>query len=502
MLDPAVGVRNLVDVWSECVRRFPRKAAVRAPGVELAYAQVDGRARALAAALASRFGVRPGDRVAVLMQNRPEYLVAYWATHLAGATVAAISPRLSRREADYVVRTAAPAVLLTDGSAEALAKGAAVPAVVGLEEIRALGSGGPAAELPPPPTGPEDLAVLAHTSGTTGEPKIAEVTHANLLFNLRLAIFAHSLRHEDVILVGVPMFHCTPLYSLMPSAAYLGATLVITAETSAAAQASSGAAAGASVWFGVPTLFHQLAASPEDLDARMAGLRLLAYAGSPMRPETIRRLHARWPELALHNFFGLTETISMTHVLPAADALERADSVGKVLPEVYVRIVGEDGREVSRGAVGELCFHRRNVIRGYLGKPGLLDRSFAGDWFRTGDLALEDPDGYLYLRGRSKDMIIVAGENVYAAEVEGVLARCPGVDDVAVVGVRAEGVRASLGELVKAVVVRASGAQFGELEVKRFAAGELASYKVPHIVEFREALPRNPTGKVIKDQLR
>jgi acyl-CoA synthetase (AMP-forming)/AMP-acid ligase II len=221
-----------------------------------------------------------------------------------------------------------------------------------------------------------------------------------------------------------------------------------------------------------------------------------------MRLETIRRLKARWPVLALHNFFGLTETISMTHVLPAKDALDRADSVGKVLPEVYVRILGEDGREIPRGQVGELCFHRRNVIRGYLGMPGLLDRSFSGDWFRTGDLAMEDENGYLHLRGRSKDMIVVAGENVYAAEVEGVLSRCPGVGDVAVVGVRAEGVRASLGELVKAVVVRSAGAKLGELDVKRFAAGGLASYKVPHIVEFRDSLPRNATGKVLKEQLR
>jgi len=503
MSDPSAGLRNLADVWSECVRRFPRKAALRAPDLELSYAEADARAWALAEALRSAHRLVPGARLAIFMQNRPEFFLAYWAAHLAGAVVAAISPRLGRREAGYVVRTCGAEILLADGSAPAPVAGSAVRSVLGLDEVRAMVSRNASGPAPAHPgTGPDDLAVLAHTSGTTGEPKIAEVTHGNLLFNLKLAIYAHSLRHEDVVLVGVPMFHCTPLYSLMPAAAYLGATLVIATDSSAAAQASAGQAAGATVWFGVPTLFHGLAAAPEEVTGRLAGMRLLAYAGSPMRPETIRRLRARWPHLALHNFFGLTETISMTHVLPSCDALERADSVGKALPEVYVRIAGAGGAELPRGEVGELCFHRRNVIRGYWGKPGLLDKSFDGDWFRTGDLALEDPDGYLYLQGRSKDMIIVAGENVYAAEVEGVLARCPGVADVAVVGVRAEGVRASLGELVKAVVVRAPGAELGELDVKRFANGELASYKVPHIVEFRDALPRNATGKVIKDQLR
>jgi acyl-CoA synthetase (AMP-forming)/AMP-acid ligase II len=298
------------------------------------------------------------------------------------------------------------------------------------------------------------------------------------------------------------MYHCTPLYSLMPACAYLGATLAVTSETAAGRQAAEASASGTTVWFGVPTLFHQLAAAPKLEPELLAGVRLLAYAGSPMRPQTIRRLRERWPRLALHNFFGLTETISMTHVLPSCDALERAESVGKVLPEVYVRILDERGAELPRGETGELCFHRSNVIRSYWKQPELLERCFTGDWFRTGDLALEDDDGYLYLQGRSKDMIIVSGENVYAAEVEAAVSSCPGVAEVAVVGVPAEGVRASLGELVKAVVGREPGSDLNELGVKRFCSGELASYKVPHVVEFRNELPCNPAGKVLKEKLK
>lgn len=492
---------SLADVWTQCVQRFPRRTGLRAGGTELSYAELDARVRSLAGALVRRFELRKGDRVGILMENSAEFFLAYWATHLAGCAVAAISPRLAAREAGYVIRATSPRVLFHDDDLAPPAEGGPIERAVPREELASLA--GQTIDAPPDPeTGSDAPAVLAHTSGTTGEPKIAEVSHAELFFNLRTAIFAHSLRHEDAILSGVPMFHCTPLYSLMPASAYLGATLVITAETKATRLARIAREEGATVWFGVPTVFHQVAAAPDLEPGTLDGVRLLAYAGSPMRPATIRRLRERWAHLELHNFFGLTETISMTHVLPSVDALERGSSIGKLLPEVYARVVGPDGEDVAPGAAGELCFHRSNVIRNYWGKPGLLEKSFTGDWFRTGDLARRDEDGYFYLEGRSKDMIIVSGENVYATEVEAVLAECPGVSEVAVVGVAAEGVRASLGELVKAVIVPEPGTEVKELTIKRFAFERLTSYKVPQIVEFRDELPRNPAGKVLKEELK
>lgn len=509
---------NLVDVWEECARRFPRKAGVTVAGARdegesrgcssLSYAELDKRVRSLAGALARRFGVKKGERVIIEMRNSLPFFIAYWASLRLGAVVAAVNPRLAPREAARVVRALSGGkggrVLLHDSDLEPPTDGTGIERALSREALMELADG---EDAPPAPRiRGDDLAVLAHTSGTTGEPKIAEVTHADLLFNLKVAIIAHSLRHEDVILVGVPMFHCTPLYSLMPSAAYLGATLVITPETGPKQLAETARSAGATVWFGVPTLFHQLATARGVDDSCLAGVRLLAYAGSPMRPAAIRRLRERWGHVALHNFFGLTETISMTHVLPSRDALTHGDSIGKLLPEVYARIVDESGNDARPGEVGELCFHRSNVVRGYWGRPGLLDESFfadeRGDWFRTGDLASRDPEGYFYIRGRSKDMIITAGEDVYAAEVEKVLARHPDVRDVAVVGVPATGVRASLGELVKAVVVPAEGRRPTVADVKRFASEHLTSYKVPQIVEFRDRLPRNEAGKVLKDALR
>lgn len=495
-------LESLVDVWDECVRRFPKKAAVFAGGERHSYAELDRRVRSLAGVLVGRFGVGKGDRVGIMMRNSLEFFICYWAAHKAGGVVSAVSMRLAQREATYIIRTSGARVLFRDAGCEKLVgETPDLEHVVETGEVLALARSG--AEPPPnPDTSGDDLAVLAHTSGTTGEPKITEVTHANLLFNLRIACLAHSLRHEDVILIGVPMFHCTPLYSLMPAAAYLGATLAITPETKPVPLAEFSREAGATVWFSVPTLYHQLAVLKNVDDSALESVRLLAYAGSPMRPVTIRRLRERFPRVGLHNFFGLTETISMTHVLPSPDALDHADSIGKLLPEVHARIVDESGADVAPGEVGTLMFHRSNVVRAYWAKPGLLDEAFRGDWFDTGDLAMRDEDGYFYVRGRSKDMIITAGENVYAEEVEGVLARHADVRDVAVVGVPATGVRTALGELVKAFIVLAPDATPTAAAIKRFAGEHLTSYKVPQIVEFIDELPRNASGKIMKNALR
>jgi acyl-CoA synthetase (AMP-forming)/AMP-acid ligase II len=233
----------------------------------------------------------------------------------------------------------------------------------------------------------------------------------------------------------------------------------------------------------------------------LKSLRLIAYSGSPMPPETIRRLRARFPGVWLHNFFGLTETVSITHVLSDCDADTRPESIGKVLPDVGQKIIDDAGKEVPAGTIGELCFHRSEVIREYWKRPDLLKQSMAGEWFRTGDFALMDEEGYVWLKGRKKDMIIVGGENVYALEVENVLVSHEKVLEAAVVGVQATGVRAYLGELVKAVVVRRDET-LTESELRRFCSEKLTSYQVPQIVEFRDALPRTPSGKVMKAELK
>jgi long-chain acyl-CoA synthetase len=231
---------------------------------------------------------------------------------------------------------------------------------------------------------------------------------------------------------------------------------------------------------------------------------MLGYSGSPMPVRAIERLAQLFPHARLHNFFGLTETISLTHITPSDAAVSHADSIGKALPDIGMKIMRDDGSECEFGETGILHIHRENTIRGYWNRAGLLEEALTADgqWFNTGDLARVDEDGFVYLEGRKKEMIIVAGENVFALEVEMRILDIPAVKEVAVVGIPATGVRAPLGELIKAVVVRHEDASLVERDIKKHCVERLASYKVPHIVEFRDALPRNPSGKVLKNELK
>lgn len=504
---------DVVQYWRTSVARFPHKPAALYQGRAYSYAEADHLTANLAAALRARFGLGAGEPVAVAMPNCIEYFLGYWAVLRAGGVVAAINCRLGEAEMAHVLADTRARILLTHGRAQdSVAAGRsaadhiehviiAEPAQDGgtdFADLLADDAAGPGTDHQPRP---EDLAIIAYTSGTTGRPKGAMMRHCDLRFNVKNCLVAHGFRHEDVHMLALPMFHCTALYSLLPSSAYLGSTLAIAPRPDRTELLDLMESARVTTFLGPPTLFAMLAMGDDLGERDTSSLRLIAYAGSPMHPDTIRRLRALAPHVALRNFFGLTETTSVTHVLPAGDALSHAESVGKPLPEVRAIIADAAGQELPPGATGELCIHRANVIPGYWGQPDRLEESFRGDWFRTGDRAHMDEDGYLYVHGREKDVIIVGGENVIAGEVEEVIATLAGVREVAVVGVRATGIRAYLGELVKAVVVPEEGAQLTARDVKRVCMERLASYQVPQVIEFRDELPRNPAGKVLKREL-
>jgi len=505
-------LHTLPDIWRNIVDKFPRKTAVTCEGRAYTYEEINALIGRVGQVLRARFGVEKGDRVAVAMPNCLEFFVTYWATVLSGGVIVPVNTRLRAEEMEFVIRNAEAKALVVHKQVwsvveSALANAPAQSLVMvefehegqaRWEDLLAGAEDAPEA----PAVAESDLAVIAYTSGTTGQPKGAMMDHGNLLFNVKNCLVAHSFRHEDVHLLVVPMFHCTPLYSLLPSSAYLGSTIVIAPRPQITEVAGLIQDHRVTTFIGVPTLFHFLVTMKDFVEHDFSSLKTIAYAGATMPVQTIRRLHERFPWVETRNFFGLTETTSVTHVLPGPDALTRPDSVGKALPDIGVMIADEQGNALPPGEIGELCFRQENVVRGYWNRPGLLDQSIRDGWFHTGDLAVVDEDGYLYLRGRSKDMIIVGGENVYAEEVEATIMSHGKVLEVAVVGVEATGVRAYLGELVKAVIVPEEGADLTDADIKRHCAHHLASYKVPQIVEFRSELPRNPSGKVLKRELR
>ena len=506
--DPSGSFRSVAEIWESVPERLGDRPGASYAGRDFSYRELHETTRRISAAYTERFGLRRGSFLAIAMPNCIEFYLAYWAAVRSGIVVVPINTRLLPRDMLAVADDVNAGLLLTHEEIWPSLEGLERPATTAGVEVDAEGvipfaeltghEGGADAD---PDIQPDDLILIMHTSGTTGKPKGAMVTHADLLFNIDIAIHAHELTRDDIHLLVAPMFHCTALYSMLPSSALLGSQIVIAPAPDLNDIVNLVEAHRCTTLFSVPTMFHFLV-SRADIDQRdLRSLRLLAYAGAPMPVSTINKLREKFPWAKLHNFFGLTETIAMTHVLPDADAARKPDSIGKLLPRMQQKIARENGTEAPPGEVGELCFRKENVVRDYWNRPGLMDQAIRGGWFHTGDLATHDEEGYVYIKGRKNDMIIVGGENVYAAEVENVIRGMPGVRDVAVVAAPAKGIREAMGELVRAVVVPEPGAALTELDVKRYCNDKLAGYAVPQIVEFHDTLPRTPSGKVIKHEL-
>jgi acyl-CoA synthetase (AMP-forming)/AMP-acid ligase II/lysophospholipase L1-like esterase len=449
-------------MWEEAVALEPERLAVTDGERRFTYAQIGQVVEELAAGLAT-YADTSRPRVAVFLRNCLEYYAIYWATMRLGGVIVPLNTWLKREALEAIFRTVHPDILIVGSPAdtEVLAAARARPPAVtaalhpgasGLVDFGDLLLDEQSA--PDSDIQPDSDAIIMHTSGTTSSPKGAVMRHSDLLFNVMAAINAHQFAPSDVHLLVNPMFHCTALPNL------------------------------------------------DTYDK--SSLRVMGYAGSQMPVSTIHRLQAAFPGVELHNFFGLTETISMTHVLSGEEAEERPDSIGRLLPFVRAVVVDPDLRPVPAGEVGELMFARENVIPEYYGQPGKLEQNIVavnGDkWFRTGDLASVDEEGYFFIKGRSKDMIIVGGENVYAAEVEGALQSHDGVREAAVKGAPATGVRESLGEIIVAYVVR-NNPDLKPAELRKHCAARLPSYKIPHEIRFVPELPRNPAGKVVKADL-
>jgi len=506
-------IHTMWDVWSNAVGKFPAKPAAIWQDRRYSYAELDEMVARVATHLAADFGLSKGDRLAISAPNCLEFILTYWGAMRLGVVLVPVNTRLKPETMAFIIEESGARVLVVHKDQTKVIDGLR-DRLQGVEQLITIDRESPGRtpfrqllETVASPAAPcaslsaDDVAVIVYTSGTTGLPKGPVITHGNLLYNIKNTIIPHSFRHEDVHMLVVPLFHCTGLNSIITTSAYLGSTVVIVPYPNVKELVSLIDRHGVTTFLGVPTLFHFVTAMKELNKYDLSSLRLIAYSGSPMASGTIRRLRERFPGVWLHNFFGLTETISITHVLADCDADLRPDSIGKVLPDVGQKIIDDEGNEVPAGAVGELCFHRSEIVREYWKRPGLLEESMVGQWFRSGDFALVDEHGYVYLKGRKKDMIIVGGENVYALEVESVLLSHEKVLETAVVGVEATGARAYLGELVKAVVVPRDET-LTEGELKRFCSERLSSYQTPQIIEFREVLPRTPSGKVMKSELK
>ncbi|WP_448628063.1 long-chain-fatty-acid--CoA ligase [Geodermatophilus sp. URMC 64] len=502
--------------WNNHVERHgfavPDRPAFRFQGRTTTWAQLRDRVRALADAM-SRRGVAAGDRVAVLMGNRPEFMETVLAANRLGALAVPVNFRLTGPEAAYILENSGARLLVVDGTTAALGRDAVdrlpepLPTVVvdgpgrpGMEPYESLmeESGPPA----PPVDVPEDSpALIMYTSGTTGRPKGAVLTHQNLQCQALTIIRAFQLNGEgEVNLVAAPMFHIGAIGSIVPLI-LIGGTLVVL---------PSGAFDAGHVLdlfereritsvFLVPTQWQALCADPTVAGRDLSALRVTSWGAAPASDTLLRRMAEVFPDALNVAVFGQTEMSPVTCVLEGKDAVRKLGSVGRLVPTVAARVVDGEMNDVPPGAVGEIVYRGPTLMEGYWQNPEATAEAFAGGWFHSGDLVRVDEEGFLYVVDRAKDMIISGGENVYCAEVENVLEGHPAIREVSVVG-RAH---ATWGETPVAVVALHDAAASLDIEeLRSWASQFLARYKLPTDLAVVDALPRNASGKVVKDVLR
>ncbi len=503
---------NLAAVLEHSARLVPDRIALTCGATQVTYAELDLQSSQVAAGLHA-LGIRAGDHVALSCPNLPWFPIAYFGILKAGAAVVPLNVLLKPREIAYHLHDShAKAILAFEGSAElpigAMCRQAAAeagtPHVV-VFPADAASVMRDAAAFQAPRRHPDDTAVILYTSGTTGHPKGAELTHGNMVSN---AVTCHDMfkpafdsgAGQDVTLITLPLFHSTAQTAQMNAALYGGFRLVLLPRFDPAAVVAAFAREQVGLWIGVPTMYWALLeharASGADVGAAASSLRVCASGGAPMPLELLREFERTFAVRILEGY-GLSETAPVV----AFNQLQRPSRPGTVgLPVfgVEVRCVDDHDNPLPAGERGEVVVRGPNVMKGYYGRPEATAEAMLDGWFRTGDIGQFDADGYLAIVDRKKDLILRGGFNVYPREIEEVLLTHPGVAQVAVIGIPDP----RLGEEVKAVVVRRAAATLSEAELIEWAREQMAAFKYPRVIEFRDQLPTSATGKVLKRELR
>ncbi|WP_347955698.1 acyl-CoA synthetase [Gordonia aichiensis] len=492
--------------------RHPRRVALidAETGAELTFADLDLRTNGLADALRGR-GIGKGDRVALVTLNSPQMLEVILAVAKLGAVAVPINCRLQPPEIAYILTdSGARIVFASPQTADAVRIAVDGTDVVEVIEIpsaqqRASGRGGAYEELVASGRSErvevdvdvDDLAMLMYTSGTTGFPKGAMLTHRNHLWNaINNATAIEGIGPLDISLAGAPLFHIGALGIFTLPLLYIGGTTVVLESFAPDTWLAAVDRFRVSVVFCVPAMWAAvdaaLAATPADLSSLRYGLS----GGAPCPVVLIESLVSRGIRFA--EGFGLTETAPIACVLDIEDTVTHAGSVGKPVLHVDLMVADDAGAEVPAGTVGEMLVRGPNVFVGYWNRPEASAEALRDGWFYTGDLATCDEDGYYRIVDRKKDMIVSGGENVYASEVEQVMHRHPAVGEVAVIGIPDE----KWGEAVTAVIALKPGAAATEAELIAWAREQIAHFKSPRSVHFVDVLPRTATGKILKHDLR
>ena len=516
-----IGSRGLSSFLQDQASIRPEHSALAFENTQITYRELLDSAKSFATQLVNA-GVKHGDRVGLLFANQPNYVAAFFAILGLGAIVVPINPLLKSEEIAHILSDSDSKALVVyeRGLSEVLK---ALPELKSLREILVVSSGDALEALPGDfPNvritqlngdkvaalgrlinnfkwstnidATKDLAVLVYTSGTTGKPKGAMLSHNNLLSTVHMAHFFIEITSDDKFLAVIPLCHIYGLAVIMLGVLAKGGTVVILEKFDPRVALDLMKTEGVTGLPAVPAMYQFMLMEMEKNPIELPSLRVCMSGAAAMPLELFERLRKCFGVPVIEGY-GLTETSSVVSINPLKGQI-KVGSVGLPLPPVEVSIFAKSGERLGPGPgnIGEVAVKGPNVMCGYFGKPEASQDCMRAEWFLTGDLGYVDEDGYLYIAGRSKELIIRGGQNIYPKEIEDVIMRIPGVVEVAVVGVPDK----FMGERVKAVVVLKKDEHVSEDDVRQFCAELLADYKVPRLVEFVAALPRNSTGKILK----
>ena len=487
-------------------RRSPDKLALvdLGSGRRFSYGELDARVSLLAGHLRDALKVKRGDRVAVLALNTTDTMEVQFACFRVGAVFLPLNNRLTVPELQFIVGDAAPVVMVHDDDLAETAL--TVAKLCNVASVLKFGPGGSyeAAIAGAKPIGKfeevtlDDISTIMYTSGTTGLPKGAIITHGMTLWNCINLGGPAYISPASVLLTVLPLFHTGGLNCYTNPVMHIGGTALImrTFDPGEALRLISDPAVGLNVFFGVPSIYQFMAQHPAFASSDFSRLIIGGVGGAPMPVPLLKVWEARG--VALQQGYGMTETSPAVMVLDKEDAARKAGSSGKPVLHTEVRIVRPDGSDADVGELGELWVRGPNVTPGYWNRPDANKSSFTDGWLHTGDATRIDEDGFYYIVDRWKDMYISGGENVYPAEVESVLHQLSAVAEAAIIGIPSE----QWGEVGMAIVAVKPGQALTPAEIHAHCAANLAKFKCPRLIEFVDALPRNATGKIHKPTLR
>ncbi|MGG1675371.1 long-chain-fatty-acid--CoA ligase [Neobacillus sp. NRS-1170] len=494
---------NLNECLKNSAARFPSNIAYTFLNQSKTYSEFDKLVDCTASGL-SAAGIRKGDRVALILGNCPEFITAYFGILRAGAVVIPINPTFTSGEISYILSNSHAKAVIAHSSLSATIS-ALKEKLENLKMVIYTDSIDPECsweslihdtkeKFESPSIEEEDLAVILYTSGTTGKPKGAMLSHRNLASNADSMTQLTEFTEEDRIIAVLPMFHVFCIATCINIPISCGATIVIVPKFSPTEVINTIRRENATIFAGVPTMFSFLLQVQKATAEDFSSIRVCFSGGASIPVELLHRFEEKYKVHVLEGY-GLSETAPVTAFNPMRGT-RKPGSVGIDIPKVKNKVVDPNGLEVQRGEIGELIVKGPNVMMGYLGMPEATSSALKDGWFYTGDLARMDEEGYIYIVDRKKDMIIVGGYNVYPREVEEVLYQHPAIVEVAVIGVTDK----EYGEIVKAFVVSNDECLTVD-SILHFCQDKLVKYKQPKQVEFMKELPKNSTGKILKRAL-